>query len=119
MQGTPLAVASGTGRTLFGALALVDTPRIAKLGDFDLDNPSARFMTRLFGARDVVLGAMTILPSTRRFALTAGLLCDVLDATSGARLAAEGASTRAKLGTIGGPIPFIVAGALALRAGKR
>ncbi|WP_019875824.1 hypothetical protein [Sporichthya polymorpha] len=119
MRETTLAVASGAGRTLFGALALADPPTIAKLGDFQLDHPTAQFMTRLFGARDVVLGAMTILPSTRRFALTAGLLCDVLDAGSGLLLAREGASTRAKLGTIGGPIPFIVAGALALRAGKR
>lgn len=113
-----LAVSTGTGRAAFGALGLFAPRAIAVLGDLDLDNRSARYMTRLFGARDLVLGAMTVLPSTRRFGLTAGLIIDLLDTGSGVAAAREGATLRSRTATIGGAIPFIIGGALALRAAR-
>jgi hypothetical protein len=49
-------------------------------------------VTRLFGARDVVIGLLTLLPSTRRVAMPIGMLADVLDTGSGVLAGKEGMS---------------------------
>lgn len=54
------------------------------------DSVDARYVTRLFGARDIVIGATTVVGPTRRAALWIGVVCDCLDTASGILAAREG-----------------------------
>src|SRR2546423_15404488 len=91
---------------------------------FGLDpegNPQLPYVGRLFGARDVVLGA-GVLRSSRKQKdawMTAGLACDVADVAAGARPRARGtpppaaaalpAATAAGLARLGSLLPQPVA----------
>jgi len=74
------------GRIAVGAVALAD-PRLAgKL--FQLDtagNPQLPFLARLFGSREIALGAATLLArgGTRRNLVLLGVLVDAADAGAG------------------------------------
>lgn len=76
---TPLSL----GRIAIGALSLT-RPTVAAglLGAEPADNPQLPFMTRLFGVREIALGAVTLLASgtARRDLVAAGVLVDLGDA---------------------------------------
>jgi hypothetical protein len=78
-------------RTVVGAAAWL-TPNLAgKAFMLDVDgNPQAPYLARLFGIRDVVLGAATpqLSGQARRKLLVAGLACDAAD-TAAALLGAR------------------------------
>jgi hypothetical protein len=74
------------GRIVVGAVALAD-PRLAgRLLSLDTaGNPQLPYVARLFGSREVALGAATLLArgSTRRNLVLLGTLVDAADAGTG------------------------------------
>lgn len=71
------------GRVAVGAVALANPDLAGRT--FQLDtaaNPQLGFMTRLFGAREVAVGLITLLTTgkTRRAAIGIGVLVDAADA---------------------------------------
>lgn len=80
---TPLAL----GRVAIGALSLArPSAASALLGADAADNPQLPFITRLFGVREIALGAVTLLASetARRDLVVAGVLVDLGDALASA-----------------------------------
>lgn len=78
---TPLSL----GRIAIGALSLARPSAAAGLiGAAPAGNPQLPFMTRLFGVREVALGAVTLLSSgtARRDLVAAGVLVDLGDAVA-------------------------------------
>lgn len=80
------------GRIAIGAVAVGSpalTGRIFRLDS--ANNPQLPYLTRLFGSREIALGALTLLAlgSTRRSTVIAGILVDAADAATGV-LAARG-----------------------------
>lgn len=80
------------GRIAIGAVAVGSpalTGRILRLDS--ANNPQLPYLTRLFGSREIALGALTLLAlgSTRRSTVLAGILVDAADAAAGV-LAARG-----------------------------
>jgi hypothetical protein len=74
----------GIVRSASGILAYVSPKGFAwhgmlpgSAGDHD-----SRYVTRLFGARDTVIGGLTLIKSTQSTALVAGAACDVMDTLS-------------------------------------
>lgn len=88
-----LAPLVGIGRLAFGAAAyaapkpVADAMKMPSVGA----TTDTRYMTRLFGARDLIIGLATVLPATRSTALRLGVAADVLDAISGILTGNEGA----------------------------
>lgn len=81
------------GRIAVGAVSLL-TPGLAgraMLLDPD-ENPQLPYLTRLFGAREIALGAVTLTATgaTRDRLLTAGIAVDTADAATGVVGAARG-----------------------------
>ena len=81
------------GRVVVGASAWL-TPNLAgRLFGLDPEgNPQLPYVGRLFGARDVALGAGALRSSkkSREAWLTAGLACDVADVAAGVLAGARG-----------------------------
>ena len=81
------ATAIATGRVAVGAGAYLAPNLSGRLFGLDPDgNPQASYLGRLFGARDVVLGA-GVLRSPRKQKdawVAAGMACDVADVAAGA-----------------------------------
>ncbi len=78
---TPLSL----GRVAIGALALTrPTAASALLGADAAGNPQLPFMTRLFGVREIALGAVTLLATgtARRDLVATGALVDLGDAVA-------------------------------------
>lgn len=74
------------GRIVIGAAAVADPARTAKAMGLDpLTNPQAAFVTRLFGAREIALGAATLVASGRGRAglVLLGVGVDAADAYAG------------------------------------
>src|SRR5512139_1831246 len=81
------------GRIAIGALALASPPLAGKL--FRLDtaaNPQLPYLARMFGSREIALGAVTLLASgtTRRNLVAAGIAVDAADAVAGVLAARDG-----------------------------
>jgi hypothetical protein len=75
---------------------------------FGLDpvgNPQASFMGRLFGVRDLALGAGTMATSaeSRRLWLQLGVLCDAADALSAVLAARRGVVSKPVAGLLAAP----------------
>lgn len=73
----------------------------------------SRYVARLFGARDIVLGAFTLAGPARREALWAGAFCDCLDTTSAALARREGKDARWARGAGAVTALFALAGIVA------
>jgi hypothetical protein len=85
------------GRIAIGALALLSPPHAARL--FRLDaarNPQLPYLTRMFGSREIALGAATLLArgSARRTMAGAGIAVDAADAVAGVLAARDGVVSR-------------------------
>jgi len=74
------------GRIAIGATALASPSLAAKLFRLDLArNPHLAYMTRLFGSREVALGAITLLAkgNARRRLVALGMAVDAADGFAG------------------------------------
>ncbi|MEY2568712.1 MAG: hypothetical protein QOE35_3241 [Actinomycetota bacterium] len=96
------------GRIAFG-VALMAAPALTSFGYLgrEASRPSVRFLNRIFGGRDVALGAWVLLSrgnkEAYRQAVMAGMACDAWDAV--AALTTKGAIPR-----FGKPLTAAVAG---------
>ena len=82
------------GRIVIGAGAIAAPAMAMKM--FRLDpatNPQLSYMSRMFGSREVALGALTLATSgkTQRNLILAGIAIDAADAVAGQLAAREGA----------------------------
>ncbi|GCD89136.1 DUF4267 domain-containing protein [Nocardioides sp. LS1] len=74
------------GRVAIGALALGNPQLAGKLFQLDVEaNPQLALMSRLFGSREIALGALTLLSRgrARRALVLAGIAVDAADAAAG------------------------------------
>jgi len=74
------------GRIAVGAISLVKPGTAAGMFGLDMpNNPQGPYLTRLFGSREIVLGAATLLArgTTRRNLVLAGVGVDLADAATG------------------------------------
>ena len=74
----------GIARAASGILAYISPKGFAWHGMLPgaAADHDSRYVTRLFGARDTVIGTLTLVESTRPAALVAGAACDVMDTLS-------------------------------------
>lgn len=87
-----LALTIGIARTAGGLAGYFWPGAFARHGQVPGAGGSAdsRYVTRLFGARDVVIGVATVAGPARRTALWMGAICDSMDAASAWTAGAEG-----------------------------
>ncbi|HET6168266.1 MAG TPA: hypothetical protein VFE07_15655 [Marmoricola sp.] len=74
------------GRIVIGAVALASPPAAAKLFRLDLArNPQLPYLSRMFGSREIALGAITLLAKgkARRRLVALGMAVDGADAFAG------------------------------------
>jgi hypothetical protein len=92
MSTRSLAPAIGIFRAAGGLAAYVWPNAFARHGQIPGagDSADSRYVTRLFGARDVVIGVATVAGPATRTALWMGAVCDSLDAASAFNAGAEG-----------------------------
>ena len=86
------------GRIAIGTLSLVSPARAAKLFRLDSSrNPQLPYITRLFGSREIALGALTLVSSgaTRRRLVGVGIAVDGADAFAGIAAATSGSVSKA------------------------
>ena len=100
------------GRVAVGTVALVSPSLAAKV--FLLDsraNPSLPYMTRMFGSREIALGALTLAATgeARERLVQVGVAIDAADAFTGISAAASGAVSK-KAGVV---LALVAAGAVA------
>jgi hypothetical protein len=115
----PLVVA--LGRAGYGLAAYAAPQEVATRSGFPAAAADAdgAYMTRLFGARDAVIGLLTLLPRTRRVALPLGVLVDVLDTGSGVLAGQEGMTKRTSTIATGVAGGFAALGVLAMLQNRR
>ncbi len=94
------------GRIAIGAAALTAPTLTTRL--FRLDgaaNPQLPYLLRMFGSREVALGALTLLapPSARRTVVAAGIAVDVADAVAGVMAARDGSVSKPTGAFLTGP----------------
>ena len=98
------ALGLATARVAIGGL-VVGSPELgAKLFRLDPDaNPQLAYMARLFGSREIVLGAATLLArgKTRRNLILAGIAVDAADAAAAVLAGEEGALDRSSQASAG------------------
>ena len=121
MSKVSLPVLLGVGRAGFGLAAYAAPQMLAARSGFPgaAENADGAYMTRLFGARDLVIGVLTLLPGTRRVALPVGVLVDALDTSSGALAGKEGMSQRTSAVAVGVAGAFAALGAVAVLQNRR
>jgi hypothetical protein len=111
------------GRIGLGVLALAAPATTAKIFGLQPEsNPQLGVVSRMFGAREVALGAVTLASrGTLRRNLTAvGMAVDAADAATGiAGLKTQQLSRSAGLGLAGGALGAVAAGGAALVASRR
>jgi hypothetical protein len=112
-QTTSLSIA----RIVIGAASWVAPETALRLGLMNPSGPSSPFILRMFGAREVALGAVTLMagPSTRPAMLKVGMAVDSADAAAGV-LAIRSGALRPAVGAAmtGMAIAAIAAGAAGL-----
>lgn len=104
------------GRVAVGAVALANPELAAKT--FQLDartNPQLGYVLRLFGAREVALGLVTLLVrgKTQRATIGVGVLVDAADAATGYLAMQDGSVSRKTAMTLIGPAIGAVGAGLA------
>ena len=110
------ALGLAAARIGVGAVALANPALAAK--SFGLDpaaNPQMAVMTRLFGSREILLGAVTLLARgrARRGMILAGVLIDAADAAAVFQATQDGIATRETAISLGGAASGAVLAGLA------
>jgi hypothetical protein len=110
-----LALTIGIARTAGGLAGYFWPGAFARHGQVPGagDSADSRYVTRLFGARDIVIGVATVAGPARRTALWMGAICDSMDAASAWTAGAEGKSDGWVRLAGGLPIVFALGGVLA------
>lgn len=115
-------VALAVGRIVAGILAWISPRLTARVFGMEADGGQSHYAWRLFGIRDVVIGAGTLLSTgaQRRAFVTAGLACDVGDGAAGAVAMNRGDFQRSAAGApVTVPVLAVALGAWALRGLQR
>lgn len=106
------------GRIAIGLTALASPDLAGKLFRLDMTrNPQLPYMARLFGSREVALGALTLLAkgNARRRLIALGMAIDGADAYAGYDLARTGAVPQSSGVFLAGPaLGAVMAGAIGL-----
>jgi hypothetical protein len=109
------------GRIAVGAVSFVQPGLAARMFGLDLaNNPQGPYVARLFGSREIALGAVTLLSrgATRRNLVLAGIGVDLADAATGVLgIQDKSVSTRTGAMLIGPAIGAVLAGVAGLRRG--
>lgn len=116
----PAAAAMSVIRMFAGGISWASTAlssRVFGLGKLP-EGASVGLVTRLFGVRDLVLGAALHYPepAVHKAALQAGLVCDAADVAASLIALRAGAPKTTLLGASAGAGLFVALGAIALRA---
>jgi hypothetical protein len=92
MSNRSLALTIGIARTGGGLAGYFWPDAFARHGKVPgaADSADSRYVTRLFGARDMVIGLATVVGPARRTALWMGAVCDALDGASAWTAGEEG-----------------------------
>lgn len=113
------ALGLAAARVVVGGVALAAPDLTARLFRLDpVANPQLQLMTRLFGSREVVLGAATLLArgTTRRNLVLAGIAVDAADAAAAYLAGESGVLDRAGTASLAAPaLAAVVAGAAGVR----
>jgi hypothetical protein len=94
------------GRIAVGAVAVANPDLAARLFQLDTaNNPQLPYVTRLFGVREIAIGAVTVLArgTSRRNLTVAGILVDAGDAATGYLALKDGTISRKTAFTLIGP----------------
>jgi len=106
------------GRIVIGAVSLASPSLAAKLFRLDLSrNPQLPYITRMFGSREIALGAVTLLAkgSARRKLVALGMAVDGADAFAGYDAMRTGAVSQSTGVFLAAPaLGAVVAGAVGL-----
>ena len=106
------------GRIAIGATALASPSLAAKLFRLDLArNPQLPYLSRMFGSREIALGAITLLArgGPRRKLIALGMAVDGADAFAAYDVARSGAVAQSTGIMLGAPaVGAVVAGAIGL-----
>jgi hypothetical protein len=113
--GSDTAKALAVGRVVLGAIALVFPTLAARIFMLKVSsNPQLPYMTRLFGAREIAVGALTLTaPESARTSMVGlGMAVDGSDAIAGFAAARSGAVSK-PVGVLltGGALAAVAAGA--------
>ncbi|NHC21782.1 DUF4267 domain-containing protein [Nocardioides sp. IC4_145] len=110
------------GRIAIGVASLANPTMAAQQMMLDpRSNPQVPYVTRLFGTREIALGAATLLATgkARRTLVLLGILVDAADAATGYLAVKDGsAPVKAGQGMTAVASGAVVAGLLGLRTGK-
>ena len=95
MSNRTLLTIIGVLRAAGGAAAYFFPAAFAKYGKVEETGTTAdsRYVSRLFGARDMVIGAATVAGPAQQTALLMGAVCDGIDAASNLLAGREGKDT--------------------------
>lgn len=111
------------GRIAIGTGALIDPDATARLFGLDPEtNPQLRAMSRMFGAREVALGAVTLVARgrLRRNLVLVGIAVDGADALTGALELGEDAVPRSAAGVLSAvALGAVGSGVASLARGRR
>lgn len=91
------------GRVLLGLIAFVSPALAGKLFRLDVENqPQLGYMSRMFGSREIALGALTLAASgsTQRNLVMVGVAIDAGDVLAGASAGASKAVTKPAAGLL-------------------
>jgi Domain of unknown function (DUF4267) len=110
------------GRIAVGAVSFANPGLAAKMFGLDLENnPQGPYVARLFGSREIALGAATLLArgTTRRNLVLAGIGVDLADAATGV-LGIQDKTVPVRTGVmlIGPALGAVLSGFAGLRAAR-
>ena len=109
------------GRIAVGAISFARPGLAAQLFGLDLvNNPQSAYVARLFGSREIALGAATLLArgSTRRNLVLAGIGVDLADAATGVLgIRDKSVSVRTGAMLVGPAVGAVLSGVAGLRKG--
>jgi hypothetical protein len=111
------------GRIAVGAVSIARPDVAAKLFGLDIvNNPQGPYLARLFGSREIALGAATLLArgSTRRNLVLAGIGVDLADAATGV-LGIQDKTVPVRTGAmlVGPAVAAVLSGIAGLRGSRR
>jgi hypothetical protein len=110
------------GRIAIGVGALASPDLASKLFRLDgANNPQLSYMTRMFGSREIALGAVTLVAkgAARRKLVALGIFVDGADAFAGYDAMRTGSVTNSVgIGLTAPALGAVIAGAIALATGR-
>jgi len=111
------------GRVAIGIVSMLSPSLATKLFRLDVDsNPQLPYLSRMFGSREIALGALTLASSgsTRRNLVLVGIAVDGADAVAGHLAGREGSVSRTTSTFLTLPaLGAVAAGIVGILGGKR